>query len=145
MFLALDGATLSINRACVEAATTTTNTPSGPLAASHVKSPCVYVCAHALSVYFYACSHVFVSLCSHVFCHFTPSHLSASARLLFVVVVHTIPTFLLLPVFPLPPSPCLCLIVSPSHFTRQKSPRLLLSICSPPPPLPVCFPPFLIN
>lgn len=62
MFLALDGATLSINRACVEAATTTTNTPSGPLAASHVKSPCVYVCAHALSVYFYACSHVFESV-----------------------------------------------------------------------------------
>lgn len=145
MFLALDGATLSINRACVEAATTTTNTPSGPLAASHVKSPCVYVCAHALSVYFYACSHVFVSLCSHVFCHFTPSHLSASARLLFVVVVHTIPTFLLLPVFPLAPSPCLA-SSSPHHTSQGKnhpgnsfpSALLLLLFLS-------VFPPFLIN
>lgn len=52
MFLALDGATLSINRACVEAATTTTNTPSGPLAASHVKSPCVVcVCSCIICVF----------------------------------------------------------------------------------------------
>lgn len=127
----------------------TTNAPSGQLAASH-KNHCATVClfppvhAQALSAFLYASTRVciFVSVCSracihvcarsHVVCRFAPSHLSASVGLFCLVVVHTVPT--LLPPFISSLALCVCLIVSPSHFTRQESPRQLLSICSPPRP-----------
>lgn len=127
----------------------TTNTPSGQLAASH-KNHCATVClfpavhAYALSACLYASTRVciFVSVCnrvrvhvcarSHVVCRFAPSHLSASVGLFCFVVIHTVPT--LLPPFISSLALCVCLNVSPSHFTRQESPRQLLSICSPPPP-----------
>lgn len=74
-----------------------------------------------------------VCVCSHVVCHFdfAPSHLSASARLCCLLLFTPFPSPPSLRLFHL--SLCICLIVSPSHFTRQESPRQLLSICSPPP------------
>lgn len=93
----------------VEAATVTTNIPSGQLAASQKNA---FVCAATVCLYFFLCAHpcivcislcpgvsmfgsvcvyVHVGVCLLVICLFAPSHLCASVHL-FCLVVHAAPT-----------------------------------------------------
>ena len=113
---------------------------------------CFRLCVRPCVVYVSLCVH----MCPYIFSCFCPRLRLFTRRLSFLLR----PICLLLlacfvcccsrrshpppplpsPLLLLPPSLhlfhlplCICLIVSPSHFTRQESPRQLLSICSTPP------------
>lgn len=99
-------------------------------------SVCLRPCIHVARPH--VCSRARIHVCarSHVVCRSVFFFLLGPICLLLLVcfvfvVVRAVPT--LLPPFISSPALCVCLVVSSSHFTRQESPRQLLSICSPPP------------
>lgn len=117
-------------------------------------SVCVCVCSRATQLLYHACpspdtvrAPASCHACARVLtllalARFTSSVIPPrpicllSARLLCLLSFTP-----LRPPAPAPPLPshlsvCICLIVSASVFTRQESPRQLLSICSPPPSFP---------
>lgn len=140
-------------------ATTTTNSPSRQLAASHNKMPtCVCVCVSTVccvclcrvflcapmharpSIFLSGCNGmVHVCVCLHVVCHSSPSHLSTCCSCALFVDVHTFAHILLhlLPFFFI--SLSVFASSSPHHSSQGKNhpgnsfPSGLLLLLSPPP------------